>query len=156
MKHVPASGKFGESMTLFRPQVALQLQRVHPEASPHLHSVNVELAPAESFKVDWDSGITVQVSLRELPRVASILIGLVPSTVYRYHGENKNRGYELLNTKESRSWSVFSPQGKLFFNFTHDEAFWLADFVMGALLANSRATSMTDIMNLLRQTVSKG
>jgi hypothetical protein len=155
MKYTPANGQFGEALTLFRPQVALQLQRVHPRNNEGLHTINMELAQAENFRADWENKLTVQVTMSELPKLAAVLVGLVPSVVNRYHGERNNHGYEVINTAESRVWSAFAPGGKRFFNFTPDEAFWLADFVLDALAANTRTTSTTDLMNLLRQTVAR-
>jgi len=152
MKYKPASGKFGESLTLHHSNAALQLQRVHPKGQDHRHTLNVEIARAVSFEPNWADKLVIQVSLTELPEITAVLLGLLPGTQNKYHGENRNKGYEVTNTKDDRTWAIFEPGTKKFFNFTPEEAFWLADFALGALAANTHGRTLSDVMNLLKIT----
>lgn len=149
-----ADGQFGKALKLFRPQVALQIQAVLTEKS-NASTVNIEAAAGAAHTYDWQSKTTVQVSLAELPLVCSVLIGLVPSTTHKYHGENKNKGYEVANHESDRKLSLFSPGGRLFFNFTPVEGFYMAEFCLDALLLNFERMTKTDLMNLLKQTIAK-
>lgn len=149
-----ADGQFGKALKLFRPQVALQIQAVRT-AKSNLSTVNIETAAGTAHTYDWQSKTTLQVSLAELPLVCSVLIGLVPSTTHKYHGEHKNKGYEIANHKSDRKLSVFSPSGRLFFNFTPVEGFYMAEFCLDALLLNFERMTKTDLMNLLKQTIAK-
>lgn len=55
-----------------------------------------------------------------------------------------------------RTLSVFSSHGRLFFNVTPVEGFYMAEFCLDALLLNFERLTKTDLMNFLKQTVVKG
>ena len=149
-----ADGQFGKALKLYRPQVALQIQAVRTEKD-NASTVNIEMSAGTSHTYDWQGKTTLQVSLAELPLVCSVLLGLVPSTTHKYHGESKNKGYEVSNADANRKLSVFSPSGRLFFSFTPVEAFYMAEFCVDALQLNFERMTKTDLMNLLKQTVAK-
>lgn len=152
MQIQPAHGEFGKAIKFFRPQMALQFQAVSSASAKH-STINIEMAPGENRHYDWDNKVTVQVTLTELPSVCAAFLGLIPATQHKFHGDERNKGYEIVNHGDDRKMSLFSPVGRRFFNFTPQEAFFISEFCLDALKKNFDDISKTDLMNLLKQTV---
>lgn len=148
-KPASADGQFGEAIQFFRPQVACSVQAVRTRKTNHC-SVNVELCPVHNGDALWDQKLTVQVSSLELPRFCACMLRLVPRIQYKYHGEHKNKSYELQWGDEGGLTLAISTKGKrLFIAMTQDEVFWLSDMILDRLHQNVRAMSKTDLMNML-------
>lgn len=154
MQIQPAHNEFGKAVKFFRPQIALQFQAVKTATAKH-STINIEMANGVDRKYDWDNKTTVQVTLTELPSVCAAFLGLIPSTTHKYHGEDRNKGYEIVNQAEDRKMSLFSPAGRMFFNYTPQEAFFISEFCLDALIQNFEGMSKTDLMNLLKQTLAR-
>lgn len=154
MQIQPAHNEFGKAIKFFRPQVALQFQAVTSASGKH-STINIEMANGENRQYDWDDKITIQVTLTELPSVCASFLGLIPGIQHKFHSEQRNKGYEIVNNGEDRKMSIFSPAGRRFFNFTPQESFFISEFCLDALKKNFEDVSKTDLMNLLKQTFGR-
>ena len=60
-------------------------------------------------RYDWAHKLCVQLTPRELPAVAAVLTGLLPSCEFKHHGPEKNKGFSL--TRQERDIAVRVFQG---------------------------------------------
>lgn len=61
-------------------------------------TVRVEAALATGYnKFDWTNKIAVQLSVDELATVVAVFLGWVAKCEYRYHGEDRNKGFSIEN-----------------------------------------------------------
>lgn len=60
-------------------------------------------------RYDWAHKLCVQLTPRELPTVAAVLTGLLPSCEFKHHGPEKNKGFSL--TRQERDIAVRVFQG---------------------------------------------
>lgn len=147
---------YGESLSIASASTMLQLQRVNPRPQPHRHTLNVSITPAKNFIGLWDgSQITIQIELSELPAVAAVLLGLREVTEHKFHGDDRTKlkGFDVKNREEYRGWGLFTQGTRLDMPLSNEDMFWLAEFTVATLAANTHCRTITDVMNLIRQTM---
>jgi hypothetical protein len=158
MQRQPASpdGQFGEALKFFRPQVACTVQKVSTRGGKD-RTLNLELAPVLNREANWDEKTTVQVSSVELPRFCACLLRILPQVEFKYHGEHKNKSYQLQwQSGGGLRLDLSKPGKKQFIALTGDEVFWVADMAIDQLHHNVQTMSKTDLMNLLTRSFKGG
>ena len=58
-------------------------------------------------RYDWAHKLCVQLTPRELPAVAAVLTGLLPSCEFKHHGPEKNKGFSLTRQEHDIAVRVF-------------------------------------------------
>jgi hypothetical protein len=57
---------------------------------------------------DWKNKITIQITKSELPVIAAVLLGFMPSCEFGNHGQT-NKGFALINQEKSFFFKIFEP-----------------------------------------------
>ncbi len=61
-------------------------------------TISLEAAKTNGVRsYDWSTKVVVQVSHAELPYVAAVLLGILPSCKFQHHGPKKDKWFEIEN-----------------------------------------------------------
>lgn len=77
-------------------------------------TLNIELAPIPSAGAspNWGGKITLQLTRKELFSTGAVLLGLLPSCIGTYHGENKNKGFSIYDNADKGVAITLTDNGK--------------------------------------------
>jgi hypothetical protein len=146
-------GEFGVSHRVFEnsQQMAACWQCV--TASAGYPTVAIELAKCGAGGADWNNKFSIHIAKKELHAVASVLLGFSESFEAKFHGAKRNKSYELRRDASSLRITISDAGPKKTIQIGLDSAFWLATFVVGAIVKNAPpGTPESMIIPLIQRT----
>lgn len=132
------TSEFGENINFYADWVSSSVHRTglnvqQVTSRKGFFTLNVELAPIPSAGAspNWSEKITLQLTRKELFSTGAVLLGLLPSCIGTYHGENKNKGFSIYDNMEKGVAITLTENGKrLCHLITPDYRTELAAFVV--------------------------
>ena len=105
---------------------------------------------------DWKSKLRVQLTRDELPVVAGVLLGLIPSCEYKNHGANNDKGFSIEDQGNKlfvRTWAKDHPVRAV--PMTPEDAYRIATLFLRQLGLNAPWMTASDIIQTIRMVVAR-
>lgn len=122
-----------------------------------IHTVALDGATATSPRnYDWEHKVRVQMTRQELPVVAAVLCGVLPSCEFKNHGEDNTKGFSIERQQGGKFYiKVFAKNsGVRGVPVMAPDAFYVASLIMRQLQKESPWLDGTSLMSLIRATQS--
>lgn len=120
------------------------------------HTLGLDAAYKRGSEFVWQDKIAIQVTLKELPVVVSVLMGWTKECQYRFHGAERNKGFALLHqggiilvTLEQKD------RGSIRVPVTPPDAFEMGMMAVGQLAQNYPSMGIRDVMEICRLTTGR-
>jgi len=102
-------------------------------------------------KYNWAKGqkVSVQFTLQELPVVAAVFLGVLPSCEFKNHGPEGNKWFSIENQGGKFFVKVGQAANAIAVPMTSNDAFYVTQIVLDQIKAGRPSFSHTDTMQLI-------
>ncbi len=116
-------------------------------------TVRLELAQMSGSNADWANKWGINISLKELHAVASVLTGLKKACSGSFHGDENNHSYDFSNNGGGVKLVIhFAGHGRSI-TLNGSDSFWLSTLVIDAISKNAPPGFASNlIMPLIQRT----
>lgn len=104
---------------------------------------------------DWNSKTRVQMTRMELPIVASVFLGFLPSCEFKNHGPENNKGFSIENQGGKLYTKVFAPETVIGVPISPGDAFFVSQLIITQLCKQRPELDGGTCMSLLRHVAAR-
>ncbi len=143
-----------EQLKVYNNQAQLTLQV--DQTKKNYHTIRMEASRKQGDSYDHQNKLSLQVSKEELPKFIATLMGWHQNLKGNYHGEDKVKGYELINKSEGIMVRLYSKEfDPASLMLTSVNAFELCALAIRQLVKNHPGMKPAEVMAILRSTVGR-
>jgi len=120
-------------------------------------TITIDGAPAVApRKFNWPQKISLTLTAVELPQVACVFLGLLDQCEFSNHGPQKNKGFKVVNQKDSIFINLFE-KGKpsVAVPISPSDVFFISNLFTKQLASNQPWLSPSDVVASLQHTISR-